>query len=123
MAVKTPLWKKIVKSLLAIIVLLLIAAAALAWFSGAWNILFPSSEHDTKAPWIPADLASPAVLVFSKTNSFRHIDGIEGGNRALGKIAGAKGWGLFASENGAVFNEQDLERFDAVVFLNAVVIC
>lgn len=119
MTVKIPLWKKIVKFLMVIIVLLLLAAAALLWFSGAWNIVFPSSEHDTKSPWIPADLASPAVLVFSKTNSFRHVDGIEGGNRALGKIADVKGWGLFASENGAVFNEQDLERFDAVVFLNA----
>lgn len=119
MAVKTPLWKKIVKFLLSVIVFLFLAVAALAWFTGAWRVFFPSTEHDTEAPWIPAGLTSPAVLVFSKTNSFRHVDGIEGGNRALEKIAQNNGWGLFASENGAVFNEQDLKRFDTVVFLNA----
>ena len=119
MTVKTPLWKKIIKILLGSAVILLVVSVAFLWFSGAWNIVFPSSQHDTEAPWIPADLASPAVLVFSKTNSFRHIDGIEGGNRAIIQIAENAGWGLFSSENGAVFNEKDLKRFDAVVFLNA----
>jgi type 1 glutamine amidotransferase len=119
MAVKIPLWKRMVKFLLLTLVVLFLAVATLVWFTGTWNIIYPSTQHDTQAPWIPAALVSPAVLVFSKTNSFRHIDGIKGGNLAFGKIAQNNGWGLFASENGAVFNDQDLKNFDTVVFLNA----
>ena len=42
------------------------------WQVGAWNLVFPSHHHDIVAPVIPPDMVSPAVLVFSKTNSFRH---------------------------------------------------
>jgi hypothetical protein len=82
-------------------------------------MVFPNNSHDTVAPVIPADLLSPAVLVFSKTNSFRHVEGIEGGTKALQAIANEHQWGVFHTENGAVFNESDLARFDVVVFLNA----
>ena len=52
------------------------------WNIGAWNLVFPSHHHDTVAPVIPADLATPAILVFTKTNSFRHEEGIAGGVKA-----------------------------------------
>jgi type 1 glutamine amidotransferase len=89
------------------------------WRVGAWHLVFPSHHHDTVAPAIPVGVVSPAVLVFSKTNSFRHREGIEGGARALQEIVNMHNWGLFHTENGAVFNPQDLARFEAVVFLNA----
>ena len=54
-----------------------------AYVSGAWHLLFPSSSHDTRQPYLSPDLRSPEVLVFSKTNQFRHIDGIAGGVQAL----------------------------------------
>jgi len=92
---------------------------AVIWKVGAWNLFFPSYHHDTIAPLIPADLMAPAVLVFSKTNSFRHSEGIEGGAQALESIARSHNWGMFHTENGAVFNVPDLARFDVVVFLNA----
>ncbi|NQZ99155.1 MAG: ThuA domain-containing protein, partial [Myxococcales bacterium] len=38
---------------------------------GAWNLVFPNRTHETVAPELPEDLASPAVLVFTKTNGFR----------------------------------------------------
>jgi len=119
MTIKTPRWKKVLKILLTLVVIVLTGAATLLWFSGGWNIVFPSSQHDSKAPSIPKNLASAALLVFSKTNSFRHIDGIAGGNLAIKQIAKKNGWGLFSTENGAVFNENDLSRFDTVIFLNA----
>ncbi|MEH6581525.1 MAG: ThuA domain-containing protein [Halioglobus sp.] len=119
MAVKTALWKKLLMWLVILIALLLVGSLALLRFSGAWSVFFPSSEHDTVAPRLPLEMGSPAVLVFSKTNSFRHIDGIEGGTRALKALSDANGWEVFMTENGAVFNEQDLARFDSVVFLNA----
>ncbi len=111
--------KKYLVSLLILIVALFAAFSFFALYSGAWRVLFPSDEHDSLAPRLPAELGHPSILVFSKTNSFRHIDGIEGGNRALKEISTRKGWQIFATENGAIFNEQDLRRFDVVVFLNA----
>jgi type 1 glutamine amidotransferase len=103
--------------------LLVIGCAVVAlvtiWNIGAWNLFFPSRQHDTVAPAIPANLATPAILVFSKTNSFRHKEGIVGGAKALQVIAAQHEWGMFHTENGAVFNARDLARFDAVVFLNA----
>ena len=94
--------------ILKIFLLFVVVAAALAlasiWKVGAWNLVFPSHHHDTVAPAIPGDLASPAVLVFSKTNSFRHGEGIAGGAKVLQEIAAKHNWGLFHTENGAVFN-------------------
>jgi type 1 glutamine amidotransferase len=86
---------------------------------GAWHLFFPSHHHDTVAPLIPEELVLPGVLVFSKTNSFRHREGIAGGAKALESITRSRDWGMFHTENGAVFNARDLARFDAVVFLNA----
>lgn len=110
---------KIIKILLLLFVVLVGVALASVWKVGAWHLLFPSHQHDSVAPTLPGDMASPALLVFSKTNSFRHEEGIAGGRKALEAIAAKHGWGLFATENGAVFNQQDLARFAVVVFLNA----
>ena len=41
------------------------------------------------------------------------------GNSNNEHIGLGQGWGTFSTENGAVFNEQDLQRFDTVIFLNA----
>ena len=110
---------RLLKWLLLLGTLLVAVALFGIWKIGAWNILFPSTSHDTVPPAIPSDLARPAVLVFSKTNGFRHTEGIEGGSIALADMAGQRGWGLFFTENGAVFNTSDLGEFDVVVFLNA----
>lgn len=90
--------------------------------AGAWRLLFPSHQHDTTPPEIPTDFgrsASLRVLVFSKTNSFRHEDGIAGARRALDAIAARRGFALFHGENGALFDAERLARFDVVVFSNA----
>ncbi len=74
--------------------------------------------HETVPPAIPADLPRPAVLVFSKTNAFRHEEAIPPGKALFAQIARAKGWGHFETENGAAFSPEILARFDAVVFNN-----
>lgn len=110
---------KTLKVFLVLAVLLVLSGVGYLKYTGAWNALFPSSDHDTVAPELPASLGSPAVLVFSKTNGFRHVEGIEGGGRALAAIAVDKQWEVYATENGAVFNDDHLARFDVVVFLSA----
>jgi uncharacterized protein len=119
MARSGSLLTRILKIALLLVMALVVVAMVSVWKVGAWNLFFPSHQHDTVAPVIPADLGSPAILVFSKTNSFRHEDGIAGGAKALQSIAAIHNWGVFHTENGAVFNASDLARFAAVVFLNA----
>jgi uncharacterized protein len=75
--------------------------------------------HETVAPAIPVDLKRPAVLIFSKTNGFRHEEAIPAGNKFFADLADSHGWGHFQTENGAVMSPDILARFDAVVFDNA----
>ncbi len=73
---------------------------------------------ETVPPVLPEKLARPAVLVFSKTNGFRHDEAIPAANSLLARMAEARGWSFYQTENGAVFNPEQLNRFDAVVFNN-----
>lgn len=74
--------------------------------------------YETTPPPLPANIARPAILVFSKTNAFRHEEAIPAGNAMLRKLAQDNGWGYFQTENGATFSPAILSRFDAVVFNN-----
>lgn len=72
---------------------------------------------DTIDPCIPVSVGKKGVLIFSKTNGFRHAS-IEPGIQAI-KTAGAdKGWDVRATENGALFNKAYLDLFKVVVFLS-----
>lgn len=73
-------------------------------------------RYETEPPVLPASLAEPAILVFSKTNGFRHEEAIAASNPALSEIARKRGWSVFVTENAAVFNREQLERFKAVVW-------
>ncbi len=57
------------------------------------------------------------LLVFSKTAGFRHAS-IEDGVAALKKLAKENKIALEATEDASVFNEKNLKRFDAVIFLS-----
>ncbi len=88
------------------------------WHVGAWNLIFPKSSYDSVKPALPDTLNHPAILVFSKTNQFRHKDSIESGKTYFAELASKKGSGIFLTENGAAFDSATLAHFDAVVFLN-----
>lgn len=75
-------------------------------------------DHETVAPQVPDDIKHPAILVFSKTNAFRHEEAIPAGNAFFAELAKEKGWGYFQTENGAAFTPAVLAKFDAVVFNN-----
>jgi uncharacterized protein len=77
----------------------------------------PAPTFDTVAPTLPP-LKRPAILIFSKTNSYRH-ESIPAATAAIGKLVRARGWSAYATENAAVFNPAQLARFDAVVFASA----
>ncbi len=93
-----------------------IAVGLLLGGCGAWRAIFPKVEYETEPPSLPADLGSPAILVFTKTNGFRHEEAIPAGVALIEEIAARRGWSVFHTENGAVFNPGVLDRFDAVVW-------
>jgi type 1 glutamine amidotransferase len=99
--------------------LLLIAVLAVWIGPRTYSALYPSREHDKVAPAVPASFPNPAVLVFSKTNGFRHDEAIEAGNALFRQLAAQQGWSVYQTENGAVFSPELLSRFQAVVWSNA----
>jgi cytochrome c len=60
---------------------------------------------------------SPRVLVFSKTDGFRHAS-IEPGKLAFEKMAKEKGFIADMTEDASQFTAASLKRYSAVVFLN-----
>ena len=100
------------------VLLMLVAAFALGCSRNLFRVVFPSHAHETEAPALPPDLRSPAVLVVSKTNGFRHYEAIDAGGELLRELADRRGWSLFETENGAIHNAADLGRFDVVVWHN-----
>ena len=67
---------------------------------------------------LPANLKPGGVLIFSKTNGFRDDPAIQASNAALAAIAHERGWPFFITENGAVMNKEQLEKFKVVVWNN-----
>jgi hypothetical protein len=77
---------------------------------------------DRVAPDLPADLGLDgrvAILLFSKTNGFRHEDAIPACERSVREIAMRRGWQVFATENAAVFDDALLVRFRVLLSNNA----
>lgn len=72
---------------------------------------------DTGVPADPGVIGEKGVLLFSKTNGFRH-GSIEKGVEEIKKAGEARGWHVVSTENGAFFNDDYLKKFKAVVFLS-----
>ena len=103
--------------------LLILAAVIAIGVARNWDILMRLRTgglkiYEMAPPTLPADIKRPAILVFSKTNGFRHTDTIPVAGKLFGRIAAEKGWGIYQTENGATFSPQILARFDAVIFNN-----
>jgi type 1 glutamine amidotransferase len=98
-----------------------LAATLAAVLCGGPGLAFaapaPPDRLDHVAPPLPADLRRPAVLIFTKTNGYRH-DSIPAATAALTAAARRQGLSAFATANGAVFNDRQLARFDAVIWAN-----
>lgn len=73
------------------------AALAMGQAAPAPDASRPAPTFDSVPPQVPA-LKRPAVLIFSKTNSFRHAS-IPAAVRAIADLAHARGWRSYATEN------------------------
>jgi len=59
----------------------------------------------------------PRILVFSKTKGYRHVS-ITAGKAALQKLGAEKGFAVDTTEVSEDFNEENLKKYNAIVFLS-----
>ncbi|WP_372809548.1 ThuA domain-containing protein [Litorivivens sp.] len=109
--------KKLLFAVFGIILVLVIGVVAAFLFDQPQFISGPEFDH--APPTVELDAESPALLVFSKTNGFRHKEGIQAAQTFLHHLAQERGWQIVTTENGAVHNPQDLARFNVVIWANA----
>jgi len=109
--------RKIIKvTLISLLTIIIIAAVALGLFIYKVKNGFPI--YESKAPVIEQQLGEKSILLFNKTNGFRHGEAIAESKVAFAKIASDNGWSLFETDNGAVFNDEQLASFDLVIWSN-----
>ncbi len=100
------------------VAVLLLAGIAFNWSTiyNGWRATHPVTVYETEPVALPADLGAPAVLLFTKTNGFRHEEGIPAGVTLIEAIAKRRGWSVFHTESGAAFTPEHLGRFAVVVW-------
>jgi type 1 glutamine amidotransferase len=81
------------------------------------HLPWQSSAFDTEMPKSLPPVGRNGVLIFSKTNGFRHKS-IEAGIAAINKAGAKNGWDVHATENGAMINLDYLPHFKVVIFLS-----
>ncbi len=79
---------------------------------------FPVS-YETQIPTIDFPEGRTNVLLFSKATGYRHDESIEAGKEVFDELAKKNNWFLYSTEEGGVFNPDQLARFDAVIFNNS----
>lgn len=79
---------------------------------------FPVS-YETDAPKIDFSAAKPAILLFSKTTGFRHGASIDASKPVIADLAKKNNWFLYETEDGGVFNAEQLAKFNTVIFNNS----
>lgn len=111
--------KKIFKiigwSVLALVVLL---GAAIGVFIYKVMYGFPVS-YETNAPTINFPTDKPAILLFSKTTGFRHGASIDASKPIIEALAKKNNWYVYETEEGGVFNNEQLAKFRTVIFNNS----
>ncbi len=75
------------------------------------NIIFAQKEKNEKGP------EAINVLVFSKTEGFRH-NSIPNGIKMISEVGQKENWIVTSTENASVFTSDFLDQIDVVVFLN-----
>ncbi len=109
------IWSRYWFKLAAAVVLLVAVAYAGIEAYVQWKF-YPSKSYDTLAPQLPEFTWEKRILLFSKTNGFRHLEGIPAATVLVQSIAERNNWDLFVTENAAVHNDAMLREFDLVIW-------
>jgi len=75
--------------------------------------------YDKTPPTLPITMKDFSVLVFSKTNGFPHSEAIASAIPAFEAMAKKNDWTIYPTNNAAVFNPEQLAKFDVVIWSNA----
>lgn len=75
--------------------------------------------YETEAPKINFPANQKAILLFSKTTGFRHAGSIEASKKVFAELAKKNNWFLYETEEGGVFNQEQLAKFNSVIFNNS----
>jgi uncharacterized protein len=111
--------KKILKiTLYSILTIIILLGILLSVFIYKVKYGFPVS-YETEAPKIDFPTNQPAVLLFSKTTGFRHGASIDASKVVISELAKKNGWFVYETEEGGVFNEAQLAKFNTVIFNNS----
>ncbi|OJW76277.1 ThuA domain-containing protein [Spirosoma sp. 48-14] len=111
--------KKVVKIIAGVVLglIVLLGIAAGVFFYKVKNG-FPVS-YETEAPQITFPADKPAILLFSKTTGFRHGVSIEVSRPVIKALAAKNNWFVYDTEEGGVFNPEQLTKFSTVIFNNS----
>jgi uncharacterized protein len=111
--------KKIFKIILWTLLTLIVILVGLA-FGFLYKVKngFPVS-YETEKPVINFPVNPKAILVFSKTTGFRHGESIEASKIVFDKLAKENNWFVYQTEEGGVFNAEQLSKFSTVIFNNS----
>jgi uncharacterized protein len=77
----------------------------------------PEPKFDLIAPTLPAEIHDHAILMLSKTNGYVHAS-IPAAREAILDMAAHRKWAIYATDNAAIFNTDQLEHFDVVILNN-----
>jgi uncharacterized protein len=105
------------KKILLGVAIILLAFAGVTYYKLKSMGIIPSEVYEYEAPDI-ASFDNPAILVLSKANGFVHVDALPAGEAMLKKIASEQGWDIYATDNAATHNLEDLAKFQVVVWNN-----
>ena len=75
--------------------------------------------YETEAPKIAFPTTQAAVLLFSKTTGFRHDASIDSSKPIIAELAKKNNWFLYETEDGGVFNAEQLSKFKTIIFNNS----
>lgn len=108
------IWIKRILYLILLAALLFIAFVGFTFYRAKVGLPFYETEaHDIT---IPTD--QPAILIFSKTNGFVHGAAIKASLPAYRKMAKDNGWFIYETKDAGIFNTQQLQEFETVVWNN-----
>jgi type 1 glutamine amidotransferase len=93
----------------------LLLLSAILFFSCSSNTMENNSETEAKNEKAVESIKS--ILIFSKTNGYRH-ESIETGQKALSRLAAKNNWKTELTEDSTAFNSENLAKFAAVIFLS-----
>lgn len=101
-----------------VLVIVILAGVLLAVFIYKVKNGFPVS-YETEKPNIGFPQNQPAILLFSKSTGYRHNTSIDASKIVFEDVAKRNNWFLYQTEEGGVFNAEQLAKFTTVIFNNS----